>query len=157
MSATSEKWLSKMLEENLEKILRKLFFWENDEKRIGVCIRFIHHFIIYSCFVSYILLHIFMPSYFLFAILYFIVICIWLQHCIYGGCIFSTIESKLIGDTYSMWDPILDIFHITITPESTGGLFLLVSTTAVFVLTCEFVGKTVYFISLLISSQIVDA
>jgi len=70
MSSTSEKWLSKMLEENLEKVLRLLFFWEKDEKRIGVCIRFIHHFLIYSCFISYILLHTFMPSYLLFTILY---------------------------------------------------------------------------------------
>ena len=98
-----------------------------------------------------------MPSYLLFTILYFIVICIWLQHCIYGGCIFSTIESKLIGDKYSIWDPILDIFHINITPESTGGLFLLVSSAAVFVLTCEFAGKTIHFITALISSQLVDA
>ena len=59
-----------------------------------------------------------MPSYLLFTILYFIVICIWLQHCIYGGCIFSTIESKLIGDKYSIWDPILDIFHINLHKDS---------------------------------------
>ena len=151
MSKTSEKWLSKMLEENLEKVLRLLFFWEKDDKRIGISIRFIHHFLIYGCFISYILLHTFMQSYFLFLLLYFIVVCIWLQHCIYGGCIFSTIESKLIGDKHSIWDPILEIFHINITPESTGGLFLLVSSAAVFVLTCECTGKTIHFVKKVIS------
>jgi hypothetical protein len=67
----------------------------------------------------------------------------WLQHCIYGGCIFSTIESKLIGDNYSMWDSILDMFHITVTSDSINGFYILASSISLFVITCEMIEKTV--------------
>ena len=105
--ADEERWLPKILEDNFEKILRVLCFWENDDKRIGIFIRFLHHSIIYICFIWYIIIHTFMPSYLLFLLFYCIAGLIWLQHIIVGGCIFSKIESRLIGDKKSFVDPIL--------------------------------------------------
>lgn len=137
------EWLQKILEDNLEKILRIIFFWEKDDKRIGISIRFIHHFIVYTTFISYIILHIIPSHYILFLILYIMIFLMWLQHCIYGGCIFSTIESKLIGDNYSMWDSILDMFHITVTSDSINGFYILASSISLFVITCEMIEKTV--------------
>ena len=51
----------------------------------------------------------------------------------------SRIEQRLIGDTKSFVDPILDTFHIPITPESTAGIVVLGSTSIMFMLSCELV------------------
>ena len=83
--ADEERWLPKILEDNFEKILRVLCFWENDDKRIGIFIRFLHHSIIYICFIWYIIIHTFMPSYLLFLLFYCIAGLIWLQHSILGS------------------------------------------------------------------------
>jgi hypothetical protein len=141
--ADEERWLPKLLEDNFEKILRVLCFWENDDKRIGIFIRFLHHSIIYICFIWYIIIHTFMPSYLLFLLFYCIAGLIWLQHIILGGCIFSKIESRLIGDKKSFVDPILDTFHIPITAESTSGIVILGSTLGMFMLSCELMARTI--------------
>lgn len=139
----NEKSLPKILEENLEKILRKLFFWENDDKRIGSFVRFLHHSIIYLCLIWYIVIHTFIPSYFLFLLFYCFIGLVWVQHCIVGGCLFSKVERRLIGDTKSFVDPILETFHIPVTPESTEGFVVLGSTTLMFMLSCELISKTI--------------
>ena len=135
--------LPKFLENGLETILRKLFFWEGDDKRIGGFIRFLHHSLIYIGFVWYILIHTVMPSYFLFLLFYCFVAIVWLQHCICGGCLLSRVECRLIGDTKSFVDPILDTFHIPRTPESTAGVVVLGSTVVMFMLTFELLGRTI--------------
>lgn len=137
------KWLSKILEENLEKALRKIFFWEEDPKRIGNFIRFLHISLIYLSVIWYVLIHTFMPSYFLFLLFFIFVFLIWLQHCVCGGCLFSRIEQRLIGDTKSFVDPIMETFHIPITPESTDGVVLLGSTSLVIMLSCELILRTI--------------
>jgi hypothetical protein len=134
---------ARWLENNLENLLRKIFFWENDDKRLGIIIRFLHHSSIYLFLIWYILLHTFMTSYVIFLLFYVIIGIIWIQHCIVGGCIFTRIESRLIGDKKSFVDPILETFHIPITPESTDGFVLLGSTTIMFVLSCEFAFRTI--------------
>lgn len=138
-----ESWLSKVLEENLEKILRKIFFWETDDKRIGGFIRFLHHSLIYFGLIWYIIIHTFMPSYLLFFLFYCFVGIVWLQHCAVGGCLFSRVERRLIGDTKSFVDPILETFHIPVTPESTEGFVVLGSTALMFMLSCELVARTI--------------
>ena len=135
--------LIKIFEDKVENIFRKVLFWENDDKRIGIFIRFLHHSIIYICFIWYIIIHTFMPSYLLFLLFYCIAGLIWLQHIIVGGCIFSKIESRLIGDKKSFVDPILDTFHIPITPESTSGIVRLGSTLGIFMLSCELMARTI--------------
>lgn len=144
--------LPEIIEDKLEKILRLVFFWEKDDKRIGTLIRFFHHSIIYSCAIIYIMLHIFVPSYFIFLLYYCFMGLMWVHHIIIGDCIFSRIENRLIGDKNSIWDPFLYIFNISITPESTGGFFLLASSSTMFVLTCELIGKTIAIIKRFISN-----
>ena len=68
---------------------------------------------------------------------------IWIQHCVVGGCLFSKVERRLIGDTKSFVDPILETFHIPVTPESTEGFVVLGSTTLMFMLSCELISKTI--------------
>jgi hypothetical protein len=137
------RWFPKLLEDNVEKIFRTIFFWENDPKRIGIFIRFVHHSFIYICLIWYILVHTFMNSYLLFLLFYLVIGIIWIQHCIIGGCLLNRIECKLIGDTKSFVDPILETFHIPITSESTDGFILLGSTTIMFILTCELISRSI--------------
>jgi hypothetical protein len=141
--AASSRSVPKILEDGLEAVLRKLFFWESDDKRIGGCVRFLHHSLIYIGFIWYILIHTIMPSYVLFILFYCFVGIVWLQHCICRGCLFSRVECRLIGDSKSFVDPILETFHIPITPESTAGIVVLGSTMAMFMLTFELVGRTI--------------
>jgi hypothetical protein len=139
----AERWLPKMLEENLEKVLRRLFFWETDDKRIGRFIRFLHHSLIYICLIWYIIIHTFIPSYALFVLFYVFIGIVWIHHCIVGGCLISKVECRLIGDTKSFVDPILETFHIPITPESTDGIVVLGSTALMFMLSCELFARTI--------------
>ena len=60
--------LIKLAEDKVERIIRKLLFWENDDKRIGIMIRRFHHFIIYSGITCYFMIHTVIPSYFLFLV-----------------------------------------------------------------------------------------
>lgn len=148
----SERWLVKLLEDNVEKLFRKVFFWEKDPKRIGIFIRFVHHSFMYICLIWYILVHTFMNSYLLFILFYLVIGLIWIQHCVVGGCLLNRIECRLIGDTKSFVDPILETFHIPITPESTDGFIILGSTFMMFILTCELVSRTIINISIWFSS-----
>lgn len=127
----------------LEIIVKRICFWESDSKRIGKLIRFFHHACMYALGIGMILVHTFLPSYIFFVIIYSLCFCIWLQHILTGGCIVSKLEQKLIGDSVSFVDPILEAFHIPITPESTVGIVILGSTTVVGILTLELLSRTI--------------
>jgi hypothetical protein len=139
-----KRWLRRVAEEKFEKFLRILFFWEKDDKRLGKIIRIVHHFIVYSGIIFYFIIHIFTSSYFIFVLYYLFWGLIWLQHTILGGCISSDIESRLIGDnSEGIILPILDIFHITVTPESGDGVILLSSTLTMCLLSYELIFRTI--------------
>ena len=69
--------LIKIIEDKVEKIIRKLLYWENDDKRIGIIIRRFHHFIIYSGITCYFMIHTVIPSYFIFLVLYIFWVLVW--------------------------------------------------------------------------------
>jgi hypothetical protein len=141
---TKKRWIRKVAEEKFEKFLRILFFWEKDDKRLGKIIRIVHHFIVYTGIIFYFIIHIFTSSYFIFVLYYLFWGSIWLQHTILGGCISSDIESRLIGDnSEGIILPILDIFHITVTPESGDGVILLSSTLTMCLLSYELIFRTI--------------
>ena len=126
----------------LETMFKKLFFWEDDSVRIGKMIRFVHHFLFYSLIILYIISHTVIPSYFLLCVLYVWFVLIWIHHIITGGCIISKVEQKLIGDSVSFIDPIMESFHIPITPESSSGIIIMGSTMLVGMLTLELFSRT---------------
>jgi hypothetical protein len=138
-----QPWLGKTIEDGTETLIRKLFFWEADDKLIGKSIRFLHHSLVYIVLIWYIVIHTFIPSYILFVFFYLFCAIIWIQHVICDGCVFSKIERRLIGDTVSFVDPIMESFHIPITPESTVGIVKLGSTAVMFMLSFELLGRTI--------------
>jgi hypothetical protein len=140
----NKHWLRALAEEKFENIVRNLLFWEKDDKRLGMIIRLVHHLVIYSGIFGYFIIHTVTSSYFIFLLYYLFWGLIWLQHMILGGCIVSDIETKLIGkEQEGIILPILDIFHINVTPESGDGIVLLSSTFVMCMLSCELVSRTI--------------
>ena len=144
---TTKRWLRKLVGEILEKFFRLILFWEKDNKTIGKIIRSFHHFVIYIGIISYFLIHIFVPSFFVFLLYYSFWGITWLQHLILGGCIVADIESKLINDNNNgLIYPILNLFNVNITLESADGIVLLSSTLIMCILSCELVLRTIRYI-----------
>jgi hypothetical protein len=140
--------LIKLAEDKVEKLFRKLLFWEKDDKHIGKIIRRLHHFIIYSGITCYFMIHTVMPSYFLFLVLYVFWGLVWLQHLILGGCVIGNIENNLLGDTTGFITPIFDMLNINVSPKSMDNLIILISTLIVSILSYEFVIRTRRYIKL---------
>jgi hypothetical protein len=139
---TREK-LKESLESGLEYVLRLIFFWEKDEKQLGTFIKYTHTaFVIINAFI-YITLTVWMDSYvglICFVIMYGL---IWAHHMICGGCIMTYIERRLTGESRAVTDPVLDMFYIPNTPETSAGIFLLLSSVFMAVLVMQLSSKTV--------------
>jgi len=136
-------WIQDYLLDILEPLSKKVFFWENEPVRIGKLIRFTHHSIVYFIGVLIIVSHTIYPSYFLLCFVYILCLLIWIQHITTGGCLSSKLEQKLIGDSSSFVDPILEVFNIPITPQSTSGIVVMGSTLVIFMMSLELCARTV--------------
>jgi hypothetical protein len=136
-------WLHSLMESSTETLLRWMFFWERDDKTLGKFIRFLHHAVIYTALVVYVIIHTIHPSYILLCFFWAFALLVWVQHVVTGGCIFSKIEQKLVGDTQSFVDPILAAFHMPVTPETTSGIVTMGSSCVMVLLTFELVCRTI--------------
>ncbi len=136
-------WLHSLMESSTETMLRWLFFWEHDDKTLGKFIRFLHHGVIYTALIVYVIIHTIHPSYMLLVFFWIFALSVWVQHIVTGGCIFSKIEQKLVGDTQSFVDPVLAAFHMLITPETTAGVVTMGSSCVMVLLTFELMCRTI--------------
>jgi hypothetical protein len=127
----------------LELILRWIFFWEQDEKRLGTLVRILHHGLMYSLGICLVLVHTIVPSYWLFLCLYGSIALIWIQHIVCGDCIVNEIEKKWIGDTKCFVEPFLEVFHMPVTDETTRGVTIMGSTLVMILLTLELTSRTI--------------
>lgn len=127
----------------LEYILRWIFFWERNDRRLGTLIRLLHHSIMYSLAICLVLVHTLLPSYWLFVLIYGIVGLIWIQHIVCGGCVVNRIEKTLLGDTKGFVDPFLEAFHMPVTDETTRGVTIMGSTLVMVLLTLELTSRTI--------------
>lgn len=130
------------IEYYVEYFLRTLFFWEKDPIRLGTLIRFFHHTTAYCLIISFIIIHTIMPSFLLLCLYLAIWFIIWVHHIITGGCVFSKIEQSLLGDSRSFLDPILIIFHIPITKETSIGATMMGSTLILIFLFMEVLARS---------------
>lgn len=131
-----------IIEHVVEYGLRKIIFWENDDKRIGIIIRFFHNAFFYLMGLIYIINHTIMPSFILFIIFYFLYLIIWLQHIICGDCIIHHIEHRLIGDKKGIISPFMELFNIN--SDEYNSKILVMSSTVVFgMLTFELISRAV--------------
>ncbi len=132
----------KHVEKAIETCLRWIFFWESDDKRIGLLIRVLHQYSIMGIVIIYVLVHTFFPSYFLMVGLWLVIGCIWSMHMITGGCVITRIEQRLLEDKITIVDPLLDIFNIPKTRENIMGITLLSSTLCFVTLSFELFTRT---------------
>jgi hypothetical protein len=136
-------WLHSLMESSTETLLRWIFFWERDDKTLGKFVRFLHHAVIYTALIVYVVIHTIHPSYILLCFFWIFALLVWVQHVVTGGCIFSKIEQKLVGDSQSFVDPILAAFHMPITPETTAGIVTMGSSCVMVLLTFELMCRTI--------------
>ena len=134
-----------------EFILRTIFFWEKDPKRLGTLIRFCHHATVYLLIISFFVIHTIIPSFFLLCLYTIFWFFLWIHHILTGGCVVSKIEQSLLGDSKSFIDPFLQLFHIPISKETTVGATIMGSTFILFFLTMEISARTSIYIKSLFS------
>jgi hypothetical protein len=143
ISLIDTSWYQEYLLNIIEPLFKKLFFWETDPIRIGKLIRLLHTNSVYILFFSIIAVHTVIPSYFLLLIIYIIYFFVWVHHILTGGCIISKLEQRLIGDSNSFIDPILEVFNIPVTPQTTSGAVIMGSTIVLFMMTLELSARTI--------------
>jgi hypothetical protein len=119
------KNVRKYIEYYLEKILRTVFFWEKDDRRLGLILRTVHNIFIISILSLYIFNHTIFPSIILLFGIWMMSTLIFLFHLLTGGCLCTKLEHKLTGERVTIVDPILEIFHIPITKETVKGITIL--------------------------------
>lgn len=137
MSDSIVRRTRKQVEHYLEILIRHIFFWETDDKRLGILLRTLHQFCAYSILISYIFLHSLFPSYFALLLLWLIVSVVLCLQILFGGCVCTRIEQRLAGDRLTIIDPILHIFNIPNTRENSLGITILLTSIFFFCLTSE--------------------
>jgi hypothetical protein len=133
----------KQFQSVLEMVLRWIFFWETDDKRLGHLIYFLHQSSVMFTVVCYMVIHTLYPSYILLGIIWAITSIVWLLHIFTGGCVLTRIEQKLTGEKNTIIDPLLEIFHIPNTKETSMGITVLMSTVFMAALSFELLARTI--------------
>ncbi len=132
-----------IVESMVEYVLRKLIFWEKNDKRVGTIIRFFHNLFFYVMSIIYIINHTIFPSYVLFVVFYVIYFIMWLQHIICGDCVVHHIENRLIGDKKNILSPIMELFNIN-SDEYNSKIFVMMSTLVMGIFTFELITRTIF-------------
>jgi hypothetical protein len=88
-------------------------------------------------------IHTLYPSYIVLGILWIITCFVWLLHIFTGGCVLTRIEQKLTGEKTTIIDPLLEIFHIPNTKETSMGITVLMSTVFMAALSFELLARTI--------------
>jgi hypothetical protein len=133
----------KQFQSILEMVLRWIFFWETDDKRLGRLIYILHQSSVMFTIVCYMVIHTLYPSYILLGIIWAITSIVWLLHIFTGGCVLTRIEQQLTGEKNTIIDPLLEIFHIPNTKETSMGITVLMSTVFMAALSFELFARTI--------------
>jgi hypothetical protein len=137
------KEIRKKIQSGIEFGIRWLFFWETDDAKIGRLLRTFHQYFIISLMAFYFMVHILVPSYWYLLFIWICFTILWISHLINGGCVFTRIEQKLTGEKITIIDPLLELFQIPVTRETTLGITILSSTVCFLFITAELVARTV--------------
>lgn len=124
-----------------EWLVHVALFWESDPRKKGRLLRSFHHFVMHALLVMIVVSHTIYPAFWLQTAVLGVCILIWIQHVTTNGCVVSKVEQKLIGDTESFVDPILEMFGVTPTREISIAVVVLGSSLSVFLLSLEWVAR----------------
>jgi hypothetical protein len=136
------KRIRKQIQSGVETGIRWLFFWESDDAKIGRLLRTFHQYFIMALALFYFMVHVLVPSYWYLLFIWCWFTIIWISHLINGGCVFTRIEQKLTGEKITIVDPLLELFQIPVSRETTLGITILSSTVCFLFTTSELVMRT---------------
>lgn len=127
--------------EHWEWAVHKLIFWEKDDAQKGKILRIVHYCMGYSLIFLVAFSHLIYPAFWLQTVTLFLVTSVWIQHITCNGCVSSKVEQKLIGDTTSFIDPVLQLFKLQPSQELTIFTLILISTMATNILWLEWIAR----------------
>jgi len=127
-----------------EWLVHLTLFWEPDARKKGRILRSFHHFVMHALLVMIVVSHTIYPAFWLQTVVLGICILIWVQHVTTNGCVVSKVEQKLIGDTESFVDPILELFGVTPSREISIAVVVLGSSVFVFLLSMEWIARVAH-------------
>jgi hypothetical protein len=127
--------------EHWEWTIHKALFWEKDDVQKGRIVRMVHYFIGYAIIFLVAFSHLIYPAFWLQTLSLFIVTTVWIQHITCNGCVSSKVEQKLIGDTTSFVDPILQLFHLEPTKELAIFTLIVITSMATNILWLEWIAR----------------
>jgi hypothetical protein len=127
--------------EQWEWATHKVLFWEDDDVQKGRILRFVHYCSGYALVFLVAFSHLIYPAFWLQTITLFLVTAVWIQHIVFNGCISSKVEQKLIGDSASFVDPVIQLFRLEPTKELSIFTLILITTMATNILWLEWIGR----------------
>ena len=123
------------LQQCKESATRSFLFWEDDDKKIGLIIRILHHSFFYSMMIWYFYIHLFSPSLFSLILFYIIFLAAWFIYLFSYAFDLDDMEQKWTGQSDSLFSNLLEIFHIPI--AQSNGVIVLSTTIILIMLTFE--------------------
>jgi hypothetical protein len=138
--------------ENWEWAVHKVLFWEKDDAQKGKILRFAHYFVGYGIIFLVAFSHLIYPAFWLQTMALALVTLVWLQHITCNGCVSSKVEQKLIGDTNSFIDPILQLFKLEPTQELAVFTLIVITTMSTNILWMEWIARVHHKLRPLVSS-----
>jgi hypothetical protein len=130
--------------EHWEWAVHKVIFWETDNAQKGKILRIVHYFLGYALIFLVAFSHLVYPAFWLQTVTLGLVTCVWLQHITCNGCVSSKVEQKLIGDSTSFIDPILQLFKLQPSQELTIFTLIVISTLSTNILWLEWFARVMH-------------
>lgn len=133
--------MEKLASEWTEWLVHTLMFWETDDERKGKILRWVHHSGTNFLVALIVFSHLIYPKFWLQTLVLYFCILVWIQHILCNGCVISKVEQKLLGDSKSFIDPVLELFHLQPTKELSIAVLILGSTLGVSLLSLEWIAR----------------
>jgi hypothetical protein len=134
--------------------VKRVFFWEEDETKVGKLVRAIHAGFTYIVLMLIVLSFTLIPAFWFQTVLLCIAGAVWAQHILFHGCVFSKVEQRLLKDETSFLDPYLDLFGVEATERSKQGILMMLSTVGVTMFTLAWGGRLMREIVPLLTAQV---
>ena len=134
--------------------VKRVFFWEEDETKVGKLVRAVHAGFTYMMLLLIALSFTLLPAFWFQTILLCIAGAVWLQHILFHGCVFSKVEQRLLKDETSFLDPYLGLFGVEANERSKQGILMMLSTVGFSLFTLAWGGRVVREILPLLTAQV---
>ena len=134
--------------------VKRVFFWEEDETKVGKLVRAIHAGFTYMMLLLIALSFTLLPAFWFQTILLGIAGAVWAQHILFHGCVFSKVEQRLLKDETSFLDPYLGLFGVEANERSKQGILMMLSTVGFSLFTLAWGGRVVRELLPLLTAQV---